>query len=61
MLDKIKYIAAYQTAPVSAITHVAEVASIERWKDTNKYVLNFKESAKKLDPSSLINRLRIKD
>lgn len=45
MLDKIKYIAAYRTAPVSAITHVAEVDRIERYKDTNKYILYFKESA----------------
>ena len=41
MLDKIKYIAAYRTAPVSAITHVAEVDRIERYKDTNKYILYF--------------------
>lgn len=46
MLDKIKYIAAYRTAPVSAITHVAEVDRIERYKDTNKYIIYFKESAK---------------
>ena len=46
MLDKIKYIAAYRTAPVSAITHVAEVDRIERYKDINKYILYFKESAK---------------
>lgn len=48
MLDKIKYIAAYRTAPVSAITHVAEVDRIERYKDTNKYILYFKEPAKEI-------------
>ena len=53
MLERIKYIAAYQVAPVSAITHIAEVASIERWKDTNKYVLNFKEPAKEIGPIEL--------
>jgi hypothetical protein len=48
MIPKIKYIAAYQVAPVSAITHIAEVKSIEQWKDTNKYVVNFAEPAQKI-------------
>jgi hypothetical protein len=50
MLDRIKYLAVYQVAPVSAITYYAEVASIEKWKDTNKYVLNFKGPAQKVGP-----------
>ena len=49
MLDKIKYIAAYRTAPVSAITHVAEVARIESYGDAGKYQLIFSGPAKKLD------------
>lgn len=48
MIPKIKYIAAYQVAPVSAITHMANVKSIEQWKDTNKYVLYFSEPAEKI-------------
>ncbi len=42
MLDKIKYIAAYQVAPVSGITHIAEVENIQKYKDTNKYIVYFK-------------------
>jgi len=47
MLDKIKYIAAYQVAPVSGITHTAEVDRIEKYKDTNKYILYFKKGTMK--------------
>lgn len=46
-LNEIKFIAAYQTAPVSAITYYAEVDSIEAYGDGGKYKLNFKEKAKK--------------
>lgn len=48
MIPKIKYVAAYQVAPISAITHLAEVKSIEQWKDTNKYILYFTEPAEKI-------------
>ncbi len=48
MIPKIKYIAAYQVAPISAITHIAEVKSIEQWKETNKYILYFTEPAEKI-------------
>jgi hypothetical protein len=41
MLPKIKYIAAYQTAPLSAITHLAKVQSIVSFGDTGKYKLIF--------------------
>ena len=49
MIDKIKYIAAYQTAPISAVTHYAEVSNIKKYKDTNKYILYFKEPAQELE------------
>jgi len=49
-LNEIKYIAAYQTAPISAITHLAEVASIEAYGDGGKYQLNFKSPAKEIEP-----------
>lgn len=48
MVDRIKYIAAYQVAPISAITHMAEVAKIEKYKDTNKYIVFFKDPAKEI-------------
>jgi hypothetical protein len=48
MLDKIKYIAAYQVAPISAITHVAEVDRIDKYKDTDKYIIYFKDNAKQI-------------
>ena len=48
-LDDIKYIASYQTAPVSAITHYAEVKSIEPYGEEGKYKLNFVDKAIKLD------------
>ena len=54
MIPKIRYLATYQVAPISAITHVAEVASIEPWKDTGKYLLNFKEPARKIGPHKLV-------
>lgn len=45
MVDKIKYIAAYQVAPVSGITHVARVQHIEKYQDTGKYVVYFQSGS----------------
>ncbi len=45
MLDKIKYIAAYQVAPISGITYIAEVDRIEKYRDTNKYIVFFKNGS----------------
>lgn len=53
MIDRIKYIASYQTAPVSAITYLAEVSKIEKYKDTTKYIVYFKDKAKKIGPIEL--------
>lgn len=50
MLGRIKYIAAYQTAPVSAVTHYAPVDRIEPIEGGRKYRLLFSEPAKKLGP-----------
>ncbi len=53
MLPQIKFIAAYQVAPRSAITYVAPVRSIEPWDDTKKFVVNFAEPAREIDPIPL--------
>jgi len=49
-LNEIKYIAAYQTAPISAVTHYAEVESIEPYGDGGKYKLNFVAPAVPVGP-----------
>ncbi len=49
MLEKIKYVAAYQTVPISAITHVAIVDRIEPYGEEGKYKLIFSGAAKQLD------------
>lgn len=60
MRPQIKYIAVYQVSPKSAITHIAPVRSIEPWKDTGKYVVNFAEPAQQIDPIKLVPKSRVK-
>ncbi len=60
MKPQIKYIAAYRVAPVSAITHIAPVRSIEPWKDTGKFVVDFTEPAHEIGPISLVKGGRAK-
>jgi len=49
MKERIRYIAAYQIAPMSAVTHIAEVKEIRPYQDTGKYVIIFKDPAVELD------------
>jgi len=54
MLPRIKHIAMYRKAPVSAITHIARVRNIERWENNGKYVLNFAGPATEIGPLKLV-------
>lgn len=60
MLPKIKFIAVYRVAPESAVTHVAPVASIEQWKDTSKYVVNFTQPAIPIEAIRLVPKGQVK-
>jgi len=50
MIGKIKYIAAYQSQPVSAITHYAPIDRIEPYGESGKYKLIFSEKAIPIGP-----------
>jgi hypothetical protein len=54
IVNKIKHIAAYRVAPISAITHIASVERIEPWEDTSRYVLHFSEAPEEIVPIPLI-------
>ena len=60
MRPQIRNIAVYQVAPVSAITHVAPVKSIEPWKDSGKYVVNFSTPAQEIGPIPMVKGGRVK-
>ena len=60
MIPKIRYIAAYRVAPISAITHVAIVHKIEPYKETNKYILYFEEAAQEIKPIKLVSKGQVK-
>jgi hypothetical protein len=57
--SQIRYIAAYQVAPIQAITYIAPVKSIDPWKDTGKVVLNFSEPARPIGPLHLVKGGRV--
>jgi len=48
-IPHIRFIAVYQSQPISAITHWAPVETIEPYGDTGKYRLTFSERAKALE------------
>jgi hypothetical protein len=52
-LQQIRYVAAYQTKPVSAVTHYAPVATIEPYGEEGKYQLIFSGPAVEIGPIPL--------
>jgi hypothetical protein len=48
-LSQLRYICAYQTAPISAVTYWAEVEKIEPYGDKGKYQLFFKGDVQKME------------
>lgn len=52
-IPKLKYIAVYQVAPVSAVTHIAEIAEIIPYQNSDKYLVKFKSPATKIASVSL--------
>mgnify|MGYP001062313385 CR=1 FL=1 len=52
-ISQLKYIAAYQVAPISSVTHIAEIKEIREYKDTGKYEVIFKEPPKEFGPLPL--------
>ena len=48
-ISKLKYIAVYQVAPVSAVTHLAELEEVVPYQNSGKMMLRFKGAAKPLE------------
>jgi len=53
IFNYLKEFSKLRSNPVRDIDAHAEIASIEKWGDTNKYILKFKEVAKAIGPISL--------
>jgi len=55
-LQQIKYVAGYQTKPISAVTHYAPVASIELYGEEGKYKLILRRACQTDRPHPLCGR-----
>lgn len=51
LIGQIKYIASYQTSPISAVTHVAKVKEIKPYEGTEKFIVLFEGEPQKLERS----------
>ena len=45
LIRNFRYIAAYQVAPISAVTHLAEISEIVPYQDSGKFLVRFKGPA----------------
>ncbi len=54
-IPNLRFIAVYRKAPVSAITHLAEIDRIEKYKDTGKFIVYFKGMAKEINHIKRVN------
>lgn len=54
-IPMLKYIAAYQVAPISAITHIAEINEIVPYQNSGKYLVKFKRPAEKLSKPIMLD------
>ena len=50
MLNRLRYIAAYQASPISAVTHYAPIKHIEPYGNGEKYMLVFSAPAEEIEP-----------
>lgn len=50
MIDRLKYIAAYQVAPISAVTHVALIKEIHYQRTSGKFLITFDGPAVEICP-----------
>lgn len=55
MIEKLKFIAAYQTSPISAVTHYAPIKLIEPFGNEGKYKIIFSEKATEIEKIPLGN------
>ena len=58
-IPQLKYIAGYQVAPESAITHIAEIKDIIPADEEGKYKVIFAKPAKKIDPITMGSKTKI--
>lgn len=52
-IDVLKWIAVCQSIPIRALTHYARITTIEKYKETGRYVINFEQPIALVKPLSI--------